>query len=42
MIRPIIERTNTYNFCAKTELTEEEKKENDEALFVFNQLRNKK
>lgn len=22
MIRPIIERTNTYNFCAKTELTE--------------------
>lgn len=37
-----MEAQKIYSLGAKAELTEEEKKEDDEALAVFNQLRNKK
>lgn len=40
--KAIMEAKKIYSLGAKTELTEEEKKEDDEALSVFNQLRNKR
>lgn len=40
--KAIMEAKKIYSLGAKAELTEEEKKEDDEALAVFNQLRNKK
>ena len=40
--KAIIEAQKIYSLGAKTELTEKEKKEEDEALSVFNQLRNKR
>lgn len=40
--KAIMEAQKIYSLGAKTELTEEEKQKNDEALAVFNQLRNKK
>lgn len=40
--KAIMEAQKIYSLRAKAELTEEEKKEDDEALAVFNQLRNKK
>ena len=40
--KAIMEAQKIYSLRAKAELTEEEKKEDDEALAVFNQLRNKR
>lgn len=40
--KTIMEAKKIYSLGAKAELTEEEKKEDDEALAIFNQLRNKK
>ena len=40
--KAIMEAQKIYSLRAKVELTEEEKQKDDEALAVFNQLRNKK
>lgn len=40
--KAIMEAQKIYSLRAKAELTEEEKQKNDEALAVFNQLRNKR